>query len=257
MRRKSSEGLLDTADDLAEKLDCLGDILEEIDQKYSEAVEEECIKEKEHGTNVRLYRRLKEGLESARTLIGCLRREKWRLNRRRMSVELRLDEMEDYKQHVKTDMTSLNDTVDVLSLRLVQLENDLVEQQEIQEDLEAERAELQTQVIRLELKCKDLQEEKAIYQEEVKSIKRQRSNASLQLENDELMSDIEVLQEENKNLKEMIRALEDANNPRNQDGGSNMNGYKNLQNIERNNNKLPGKTNFELLINEQSESTSL
>lgn len=50
--------------------------------------------------------------------------------------------------------TSLNDTVDVLSLRLVQLENDLVEQQEIQEDLEAERAELQTQVIRLELKCK-------------------------------------------------------------------------------------------------------
>lgn len=257
MRRKSSEGLLDTADDLAEKLDCLGDILEEIDQKYSEAVEEECIKEKEHGTNVRLYRRLKEGLESARTLIGCLRREKWRLNRRRMSVELRLDEMEDYKQHVKTDMTSLNDTVDVLSLRLVQLENDLVEQQEIQEDLEAERAELQTQVIRLELKCKDLQEEKALYQEEVKSIKRQRSNASLQLENDELMSDIEVLQEENKNLKEMIRALEDANNPKNQDGGSNMNGYKNLQNIERNNNKLPGKTNFELLINEQSESTSL
>lgn len=103
----------------------------------------------------------------------------------------------------------------------------------------------------------DLLEEKAIYQEEVKSIKRQRSNASLQLENDELMSDIEVLQEENKNLKEMIRALEDANNPKNQDGGSNMNGYKNLQNIERNNNKLPGKTNFELLINEQSESTSL
>ena len=39
-------------------------------------------------------------------------------------------------------------------MRLVQLENDLVEQQEIQEDLEAERAELQEQVIRLELKCK-------------------------------------------------------------------------------------------------------
>lgn len=73
-----------------------------------QAVEEECIKEKEHGTNVRLYRRLKEGLESARTLIGCLRREKWRLNRRRMSVELRLDEMEDYKQHVKTDMVRTN-----------------------------------------------------------------------------------------------------------------------------------------------------
>lgn len=55
---------------------------------------------------------------------------------------------------VRLLQTSLNDTVDVLSLRLVQLENDLVEQQEIQEDLEAERAELQEQVIRLELKCK-------------------------------------------------------------------------------------------------------
>lgn len=57
----------------------------------------------------------------------------------------------------------------------------------------------------------------------------------------------------------MIRALEDANNPKNQDGGSYMNGYRNLQNIEKNNNKLPSKTNFEsaLLINEQSESTSL
>lgn len=105
----------------------------------------------------------------------------------------------------------------------------------------------------------DLQEEKNVFQEEVKSIKRQRSNASLQLENDELLSDLEVLQEENKNLKEMIRALEDANNPKNQDGGSYMNGYRNLQNIEKNNNKLPNKTNFEsaLLINEQSESTSL
>ena len=79
------------------------------------------------------------------------------------------------------------------------------------------------------------------------------------MENDELLSDLEVLQEENKNLKEMIRALEDANNPKNQDGGSYMNGYRNLQNIEKNNNKLPNKTNFEsaLLINEQSESTSL
>lgn len=36
-----------------------------------------------------------------------------------------------------------------------------------------------------------------------------------------------------------------------------MNGYKNLQNIERNNNKLLGKMNFELLINEQSELMSL
>lgn len=36
MCRKSSEGLLDIVDDLVEKLDCFGDILEEIDQKYSE-----------------------------------------------------------------------------------------------------------------------------------------------------------------------------------------------------------------------------
>jgi hypothetical protein len=69
-----------------------------------QAVEEECAQEIESGTNVRLYRRLKDGLESARTLIGCLRREKWRLNRRRMSVELRLGEMDDYKKHIKRDM---------------------------------------------------------------------------------------------------------------------------------------------------------
>lgn len=31
MCRKSSEGLLDIVDDLVEKLDCFGDILEEID----------------------------------------------------------------------------------------------------------------------------------------------------------------------------------------------------------------------------------
>jgi hypothetical protein len=37
---------------------------------------------------------------------------------------------------------------------VIQLENDLVEQQEIQEELEAERADLQGQVIKLELKCK-------------------------------------------------------------------------------------------------------
>lgn len=36
MCRKSSEGLLDIVDDLVEKFDCFGDILEEIDQKYSE-----------------------------------------------------------------------------------------------------------------------------------------------------------------------------------------------------------------------------
>jgi hypothetical protein len=107
------------------------------------------------------------------------------------------------------------------------------------------------------LSISDLEQEKIAFQEEFKSVKRQRSNVSLQLENDELLSDMEVLQEENRNLKEMIRALEDANNPKNQDGGSNLNGYKTLQYIENNNNKVPHTFESPLLLNEQSESTNL
>ena len=51
-----------------------------------------------------LYERLKENLEVARDLTDILKREKWRLSRREMSVELRMGELEDYKSHLKKDM---------------------------------------------------------------------------------------------------------------------------------------------------------
>jgi hypothetical protein len=56
------------------------------------------------------FLRLKDGLECARTLIGCLKREKWRLSKRQMSVELRMGELEDYKSHLKQDMVRSDHT---------------------------------------------------------------------------------------------------------------------------------------------------
>jgi len=51
-----------------------------------------------------LYEKLKENLEVARDLTDILKREKWRLSRREMSVELRMGELEEYKSHLKRDM---------------------------------------------------------------------------------------------------------------------------------------------------------
>ena len=53
-----------------------------------------------------LYEKLTENLEIARDLTDTLKREKWRLSRRQMSVELRMGELEEYKSHLKRDMVS-------------------------------------------------------------------------------------------------------------------------------------------------------
>ena len=55
-----------------------------------------------------LYEKLKENLEVARNLTDVLRREKWRLSRREMSMELRMGELEEYKSHLKRDMVNLH-----------------------------------------------------------------------------------------------------------------------------------------------------
>ena len=55
-----------------------------------------------------LFRKLKTGLDSARSLINCLRLEKGRLIKREFSVEMRLNEMEDYKGHIKQDLVSVS-----------------------------------------------------------------------------------------------------------------------------------------------------
>lgn len=53
-----------------------------------------------------MFLKLKTCLDSARTLIGSLRREKGRLMKREMSVECRMSEIEDYKTHMKQDLVS-------------------------------------------------------------------------------------------------------------------------------------------------------
>ena len=59
-----------------------------------------------------LFKKLKTGLDSARSLIKCLRSEKGRLMKRELSVEMRLGEMEDYKSHIKQDLVSLLTSVE-------------------------------------------------------------------------------------------------------------------------------------------------
>ena len=56
-----------------------------------------------------MIQRFHAGLDSARNLVNVLKREKWRLSKREMSVELRMGELEDYKLHLKSDMVSRNE----------------------------------------------------------------------------------------------------------------------------------------------------
>ena len=51
-----------------------------------------------------MIQRFHTGVESARSVVGVLKREKWRLSKREMSVELKIDELEDYKSHLRSDM---------------------------------------------------------------------------------------------------------------------------------------------------------
>ena len=54
-----------------------------------------------------LYDKLKESLDAARDLTDTLKREKWRLSRRELSLNLRMGELEDYKKHMKEDMVRI------------------------------------------------------------------------------------------------------------------------------------------------------
>ncbi|KAH9508512.1 hypothetical protein Btru_055390 [Bulinus truncatus] len=83
---------------------------------------------------------------------GVLKREKWRLSKREMSVEMRMGELEDYKLHSENDMSLIACVFmfvcpviierdrGCLSMRIVQLENQLVEAQELTETLEFEKS---------------------------------------------------------------------------------------------------------------------
>ncbi|KAJ8313265.1 hypothetical protein KUTeg_009194 [Tegillarca granosa] len=214
-RRRSSDGLMDTAEDLVDKLDSLADILEELEEKYSK-------KDDDVEEGPCPFRRLKEGLDSARSLISCLKREKGRINRRKMSVELSIGELEDYKMHLKEDVTNLNDTMEALSQRVVDLENALCEGQEIQEEMEMEKTVLEKRLEDAEDKCRELENCKQIMIKELKSVRLQRSDSYLRQENEELRSELEMLKIENTSLKNIIRSLEEELHPpkQEQDGGA-------------------------------------
>ncbi|CAC5405691.1 unnamed protein product [Mytilus coruscus] len=217
-RRKSSDNLLDTADDLVDRLDGLADILAEIEDTFQKDDEDDNDTKRPN-----IFRRLKDGLDSARSLIACLKREKWRVNRRKMSVDMRMGELEDYKMHLKQDMTSLNTTVDDLALRLIQSENDNCDAQETLEELELAKAEVEDELVNANKQIDKLNEEKDDLETEIQSLRRIRSDSYIRRENEELRSEIEVLHEERHHLKAIIREMEDCKTENNsQDGGSDV-----------------------------------
>ncbi|OWF38620.1 myosin-11-like isoform X2 [Mizuhopecten yessoensis] len=228
VRRRSSDGLLDTADTLVDRLDELADILKSVEDEYVKMEDEDFDKRQINQTppdpcaRPNSFKRLKEGLESARALIACLKREKWRLSRRKQSVDMRMGELEDYKTHLRQDMSSLNETVDILSMRVVDLENQLCEGQERQESLECENDELSARLNVTEFNCKEFESHKTDLQEELQNVRMLRSDSCLRQENEEMRSEMDILQEENHRLKEMIRQLEEETKPQSQDGGAFM-----------------------------------
>lgn len=200
--RKASIALLDTAEELVDSLDNLSVCLKQIEDKYLQKSENE-VDAKDNSGN--LYDNLKESLDATKDLTETLKREKWRLSRRELSLNLRMGELEDYKKHMKEDMTDMNMTVESLSMRIIQLENALCEQQEIQESLEAEQKELKSRLQESEEKCSGLEDHNDKLQKELKQSRFQRSDSYLKRRTEELQSEMEVLHLENHNLKEMIR----------------------------------------------------
>ncbi|XP_060591677.1 major antigen-like [Ruditapes philippinarum] len=199
---KKSIALVDTAEELVDSLDNLSVCLKHIDERHVQNGEAS----KGEGS---LYEKLKENLETARDLTDTLKREKWRLSRRQMSVELRMGELEDYKSHLKQDMTDMNQTVESLSMRIIQLEYMLVEAQELQEHTEAERAVTQKRLDESEKTIKDLEDKQAKMTEEIRLLKLERKDSVLKRQHSELTDRIEILMLENKSLKELIREKED------------------------------------------------
>lgn len=189
-----------TAEQLLEKLEDVADLLTEIDEKYI-LVEKEDESD-DHKTSV--IQRFHEGLDSARNLVNVLKREKWRLSKREMSVELRMGELEDYKTHLKSDMSSLNQTVDALSMRVVQLENQLVEAQEVQENLEAELQEHRNSLQDANDRNIQLYTENQDLKKEVQEL----NKSNVQKENRMLKDEVSVLKDENAKLKDMVRDAE-------------------------------------------------
>ncbi|XP_041352009.1 intracellular protein transport protein USO1-like [Gigantopelta aegis] len=216
-RRRRSDNIMETAEDLLDKLERVSDLLTEIDDKY--------IKKSSDGADDMernsIMKRFHDGLDSARNLVGVLKSERWRLSKREMSLDLRMGELEDYKSHLKTDMSNMNETVEVLSLRVVQLENSLCEEQMKVESLEAELGDMAIKYDRVERNKENLEKEKEELKEELKQYKSEKSTECLKKNFENMKLELSVLQEENQSLKHMIRQAEDQSNNKSSEDQSN------------------------------------
>ncbi|XP_052244881.1 uncharacterized protein LOC127854014 isoform X2 [Dreissena polymorpha] len=205
---RKSIALVDTAENLVEILDNLSVCLRHIEEKY---VESDDAGTKSSGTTVStanngsLFAKLKENLDVARDLTDILKREKWRLNRRQISVELRMGELEEYKTNLKRDMTDMNQTVDVLSMRIVELENALCDAEEVQETSNAENQAIQKELGDAHNVIAELQQKESGLQKQVHELISQRTDAALRQHYQEMSDMMEILLIENQRLKEMIR----------------------------------------------------
>ncbi|KAI8788446.1 kinetochore protein SLK19-like isoform X1 [Biomphalaria glabrata] len=194
-RAATNESLMTTAENLLDNLEDIADLLTEINDKYIKHVGDVVDDERDQ-----IIQKFHEGVDSARNIVGVLKREKWRLSKREMSVEMRMGELEDYKLHLKNDMSSLNETVDVLSMRIVQLENQLVEAQELTEALEWEKADFKRLYEETTNKLSD-------YMTKFPASSKIETNSPgyLASENKTLRQQLSDLTEENKHLKELVR----------------------------------------------------
>ncbi|KAL4224349.1 hypothetical protein ACF0H5_017803 [Mactra antiquata] len=211
--RKMSNGMLETAENLMGNIDELADVLDTLNEKYNTVNEESENK----GSNpesppaspkerdLSMFRKLKACISSTRHLIESLRREKGRLMKREISVECKLGEIEDYKCHVKQDLTSLNELVDLLTIKVCDLEKQLCEEQESSECLNCDKEILEDRLKRAELLLKELNTDNDKLMEENRRLAKERTDVLLKLDNQELKFQNEVLLVENMKLKELLR----------------------------------------------------
>ncbi|XP_052811316.1 epidermal growth factor receptor substrate 15-like 1 [Mya arenaria] len=209
---RKSVALVDTAEELVDSLDNLSVCLRHIEEKYppSKTTNPASKGDVVPDQNGSIYEKLMENLEVARDLTDILKREKWRLSRREMSVELRMGELEDYKSHLKSDMNDMNQTVEALSIRIVQLENSLCEAQELQEETEAAKQEAQDDLDTANKTIKELQNNKTDLAKEITMLTSQRKDSSMRNQFQEMSDKVEILVLENHQLKDIIREKDDT-----------------------------------------------
>ncbi|XP_052811526.1 epidermal growth factor receptor substrate 15-like 1 [Mya arenaria] len=209
---RKSVALVDTAEELVDSLDNLSVCLRHIEEKYpaSKTTNPASKGDVVPDQNGSIYEKLMENLEVARDLTDILKREKWRLSRREMSVELRMGELEDYKSHLKSDMNDMNQTVEALSIRIVQLENSLCEAQELQEETEAAKQEAQDHLDTANKTIKELQKNKTDLAKEITMLTSQRKDSSMRNQFQEMSDKVEILVLENHQLKDIIREKDDT-----------------------------------------------